>query len=69
MNRTRIGRIETAIDEELDRQAHEGARRIDVHALAARIDELLDTDGLRPSPRQQMRDAKKPSQLNASNDG
>jgi hypothetical protein len=69
MNQTRIERIESAIDEELNRQAHEGARRIDLHALAARIDELLDTEGSAPSPRQQMRDAKRPSQLNASNDG
>ena len=69
MNQTRIERIESVIDEELDRQAHEGARRIDLHALAERIDERIDTDGAQPSPRQQMRDAKKPSQLNASNDG
>lgn len=65
----RIERIEAAIDEELDRQAKDGARRIDIHALAGRIDELLLNNLSTPSPRSQMRTAKRPAELNASNDG
>lgn len=64
-----IERIEATIDEELDRQAKDGARRIDIHALAARIDELVVNGVSAPSPRTQMRTAKRPAELNASNDG
>lgn len=69
MTETRLGRIEAAIDEELDRQARDGARRIDIHALAERIDELLESGLSTYSPRSQMRQAKRPAELNASNDG
>jgi hypothetical protein len=69
MTNQRIERIEAAIDEELDRQAKDGARRIDIHALAARLDELLSNNLSSPSPRAQMRTAKRPAELNASNDG
>jgi len=69
MTNQRIERIEAAIDEELDRQAKDGARRIDIHALAARLDELLSNNLSAPSPRAQMRTAKRPAELNASNDG
>jgi hypothetical protein len=65
----RIERIEAAIDEELDRQAKAGARRIDIHALAVRIGELMINGLSAPSPRAQMRNAKRPAELNASNDG
>jgi hypothetical protein len=69
MTDQRIDRIEAAIDEELDRQAKEGARRIDVHALAGRIEDLFRNDFSTYSPRAQMRRAKRPAELNASNDG
>ena len=65
----RIEEIEAAIDQELDRQAKNGARRIDIHAMAERIDELLRTGPSSYSPRAQMRNAKRPTELNASNDG
>lgn len=69
MTNQRIERIETAIDEELDRQAKDGARRIDIHSVAIRIDELLCDSATTSSPRAQMRSAKRPAELNASNDG
>ena len=69
MTDQRIERIEAAIDEELDRQAKDGARRIDIHALAGCIDELLQNNLSTSSPRAQMRTAKRPAELNASNDG
>ena len=69
MTNQRIERIEAAIDEELDRQAKDGARRIDIHALAARLDELLG-NGIRATRRApQMRDGQAPAELNATNDG
>lgn len=69
MTDQRVERIEAAIDGELDRQAKDGARRIDIHALAIRIDELLRSGNSSYSPRAQMRTAKRPAELNASNDG
>jgi hypothetical protein len=69
MTNQRIERLEAAINEELDRQARDGARRIDIHALAVRIDELLLSDFSTYSARAQMRQAKPPAELNASNDG
>jgi hypothetical protein len=69
MTKVRVERIEEAINEELDRQAREGARRIDIHAMAERIDELLTNGQSTYSPRAQMRQAKRPAELNASNDG
>lgn len=61
--------IEAAIDAELDRQARAGARRIDVHTLAERIGALVSEGQPSPSPKSQMRSAKRPAELNASNDG
>jgi hypothetical protein len=69
MSSVRIGEIEAAIDQELDRQAKNGARRIDIHAMAEKIDELLRNGQSSYSPRAQMRGAKRPTELNASNDG
>jgi hypothetical protein len=64
-----IERIETAINEELDRQARSDAHRIDIHAMASRIDDLLRDGTSSPTPRAEMRGAKRPDQLNATNDG
>jgi hypothetical protein len=58
-----------AIDQELDRQAKNGARRIDIHAMAEKIEELFRNSPSSYSPRAQMRSAKRPNELNASNDG
>jgi hypothetical protein len=69
MEDMRIERIETAISEELDRQAKSDAHRIDIHAMASRIDDLLRDGQSTYSPKAQMREAKRPAELNASNDG
>lgn len=69
MDSMRIEQIETAIHEELDRQARSDARRIDIHAMAERIDDLLQDGSRNYPPKAQMRDAKGPAELNASNDG
>jgi hypothetical protein len=69
MSSVRAGQIEAAIDAELDRQAKDGARRIDIHAMAEKIDELFSNGQPGYSPRAQMQDAKRPAELNASNDG
>lgn len=53
--------IATAITAELERQARQGAPRVDVEALAAAIDEALD-----PSP--PASEGKHPDELNATND-
>lgn len=61
--------IADAISSELDRQARAGAVRIDVEALATAVDRAVSR--LRPSlpGRVQMRLARRPDQLNATNDG
>ena len=64
-----IERIEAAISEELDRQARSDAHRIDIHAMASRIDDLLRDGQSGYSAKAQMRGAKSPEQLNATNDG
>lgn len=69
MSNLRIQQIEAVIDAELDRQARNGARRIDIHAMAEKIDELMRNGQSSYSPRAQMRGAKRPAELNASNDG
>ena len=69
MSSVRVGEIEAAIDQELDRQAKNGARRIDIHAMAEKIEELVRNGPSSYSPRAQMRGAKRPNELNASNDG
>lgn len=69
MDDMRIERIESAINEELDRQARTDTRRIDIRAMASRIDDLLRDGKSSYPPRAQMRDAKRPDQLNATNDG
>jgi hypothetical protein len=61
--------IALTIHDELDRQARTGAYRIDVAAMAAAIENVLDSDGRRMPDRSQMRAAKRPDQLNATNDG
>jgi hypothetical protein len=53
--------IATAISAELERQARDGAVRVDVDALAAAIDEALAPD-LPPE------EGKRPEELNATND-
>ena len=53
--------IVTAIADELERQAQDGAVRIDVEALAAAIDSALDP----PAPASEGR---LPQELNATND-
>lgn len=59
--------IAHAISEELDRQSRSGALRIDVDALAAAIERRLD-EAREVSGRTQMRQARRPDQLNATND-
>lgn len=60
--------IASAISDELDRQARSAARRIDVYAMASAIDDRLHSR--KPaSDSYEMRQAKRPSELNASNDG
>jgi hypothetical protein len=61
--------IATVIADELDRQSHTGASRIDVEALAVAVDFALDQGIDASAPRDQMHDAKSPEQLNATNDG
>lgn len=53
--------IATAITEEIDRQAHAGASRIDVDALAQAVEEVIDP----PPP---LSEGKRPSELNSTND-
>ncbi|MCR6670646.1 hypothetical protein [Devosia ginsengisoli] len=53
--------IATAITAELERQAHDGAVRIDVDALAEAIDMALDP----PAP---AGEGRHPDELNATND-
>lgn len=53
--------IATAIAAELDRQAREGATRVDIEALAEAIDIALD-----PVP--PVSEGKRPHELNATND-
>ncbi len=53
--------IATAIAAELERQAREGASRIDIDALAAAIDDAL-------APDLPLAEGKRPEELNATND-
>lgn len=53
--------IATAIAAELERQARDGAPRVDVDALAAAIDDALDP----PAP---ANEGRHPDELNATND-
>ena len=64
--------IAHAISDELDRQSRSGASRIDIDAMASAIERNIDRGMDRPAripPRVQMRQAKRPDQLNAQNDG
>jgi len=54
--------IVTALAAELERQAQAGASRIDVEALAEAVDKALD-----PVP--PVSEGRRPSELNATNDG
>lgn len=54
--------IATALAAEIERQAQAGASRIDVDALAEAVDKALD-----PVP--PLSEGKRPSELNATNDG
>ena len=56
--------IAEVISSELDRQAHEGAVRIDVPALAEAIEAVID-----PNASQAPEEGKRPEDLNANNDG
>jgi hypothetical protein len=70
MTRTRQDLTEAiadAIADELDRQSHAGASRIDVGAMAAAIARRIGAAPEMP-PRVQMRRAKRPDELNATND-
>jgi metal-dependent amidase/aminoacylase/carboxypeptidase family protein len=53
--------IATAIAAELERQARDGALRIDIDALAAAIDDAL-------APDLPVAEGKRPEELNATND-
>ena len=59
---TRRQAIATAITAELERQAKDGAQRVDVEALAEAIDIALD-----PVP--PISEGTRPEDLNATNDG
>ena len=61
--------IAETISSELDRQARAGAFRIDVDAMAAAIDRAVGRGRSAVSGAMQMRQAKSPEQLNATNDG
>ncbi len=61
--------IESAISGELDRQARKGAIRIDIHAMASAIEDAIHGGDDSYTPREEMDEAKRPSELNASNDG
>ena len=54
--------IATAISAELERQAHDGAARVDIDALAEAVDIALD-----PVP--PVSEGQRPEDLNATNDG
>ncbi len=54
--------IATALTAEIERQAQDGASRIDVDALAEAVDKALD-----PAP--PVSEGKRPDELNATNDG
>jgi len=63
--------IVEVISSELDRQAHDGANRIDVPALAEAIEQVLEEDGTAaPTPAEDAPPAegKHPDDLNATND-
>jgi hypothetical protein len=66
-NRTHA--IESVISEELDRQAREGAIRIDIHAMASAIEGAIGGSEDNYTDREEMDAAKRPSELNSSNDG
>lgn len=57
----RVAVIAQAITSELEHQAHDGAARVDVDALAAAIDKALEGH----SP---VAEGKRPGDLNATND-
>ena len=61
--------IAETISGELDRQARAGAFRIDIDAMAAAIDRAVGRGRTAMSSAMQMRQAKRPDQLNATNDG
>ena len=56
--------IAGVISAELDRQAHEGAHRIDVPALAEAIEAVIEPEADAPPD-----EGKRPEDLNANNDG
>ncbi len=60
----RRGIIAGVIGAELKRQAHDGALRVDVDALAAAIDTALVAD----EPQADDDEGKRPDELNATND-
>jgi hypothetical protein len=61
--------IAETISSELDRQARAGAFRIDIDAMAAAIDRAVGRSRSAMPGMMQMRQAKRPDQLNATNDG
>ena len=63
--------IVEVISSELDRQAHDGAIRIDVPALAEAIESVLEDDeddAPAPVPEAPPAEGKRPDDLNATND-
>lgn len=61
VNEQRRQVITSALNEEIDRQAHSGATRLDVEALAEAVEHALE-------PGQEVSEGKRPSELNATND-
>ncbi len=75
MDAQRKDAIAETIADELDRQARNGAARIDIAALAEAVEQVVKPeasaqDAHSPmTPREEMRAAKSPDQLNSTNDG
>ena len=61
LNDPRHTAIATALTEEIQRQAHTGANRIDVDALAQAVEEAI-------APTPPISEGKRPSELNSTND-
>jgi len=63
--------IAEVISSELDRQAHDGAIRVDVPALAEAIDVAIagDLDAPGSEGEAPLDEGKRPDELNANNDG
>jgi hypothetical protein len=61
--------IAEVISDELDRQAHQGANRIDVPALAEAIEDAISDENHEPAGKgEPPQEGKRPDDLNSTND-